>query len=127
MFVLLGVFSGLAGTLAVIGLYGVLSYSVAQRTKEMGIRAALGAAPGMLMRFVLGQGMGLAAVGIVAGLGVAAIVVRLLEKMIYEVSVYDAGTFTTSVLLLVLASLLATYLPARRASRVDPMIALRAE
>jgi predicted permease len=127
LFVLMGIFAGLAGTLAVIGLYGVLSYLVAERTKEIGIRAALGADAAKVIRLMLGQGMALAAIGIAAGLGVAAVAVRPLEKVMYGISVYDALTLASAVALLGLASFAATYLPARRASRVDPVIALRVD
>ena len=126
-FVMLGVFACLAGALASIGLYGVLAHIVAIRTRELGIRVALGADPGRVTQLVLGQGLALAAVGVAIGLVVSIGVVRTLRTLVYGTSIYDPWTFAAAAILLVTVSALASYLPARRASRVDPMIALRAE
>jgi len=126
-FVLLGSFAALAGVLAVLGLYGVLANLVADRTREIGIRVALGADPRRVAGLVLGQGATLAGVGVVLGLGGSAIAVRTIRSLMYDTSVYDPWTFAAGAALLVAVSLVASYVPARRASRVDPVIALRAE
>lgn len=125
--ILLGLFALLAGVLAVVGLYGVLSYLVTEQTREIGIRAALGADEGRVVRFVLGHGAALAGVGIFCGLGIALFAARAMDKLVYDISVYDTTTFVAGTLLLALVSLLASYLPARRASKVDPIVALRVE
>jgi len=126
-FVLLGSFAALAGVLAVLGLYGVLANLVADRTREIGIRVALGADPRRVAGLVLGQGAALAGVGVLLGLGGSAIAVRALRSLMYATNVYDPWTFAAGAALLVAVSLIASYVPARRASRVDPVIALRAE
>jgi putative ABC transport system permease protein len=125
--ILLAVFGGLALLLASIGLYGVMSFAVARRTRELGIRIALGARPGDVFRMVLRQGMTLVIAGLVLGVVVAAAVTRLLASFLYGVSTTDAFTFTAIPVLLTLVALLACYLPARRATRVEPLIALRYE
>ena len=125
--ILLAVFGGLALLLASIGLYGVMSFAVSRRTREMGIRVALGARPGDVFRLVLRQGMMLVVVGLVLGLVVAAIVTRLLASFLYGVSTTDPFTFVAIPVLLMLVALLACYLPARRATKVEPLIALRYE
>jgi len=124
---LLAVFGGLALLLASIGLYGVMSFAVARRTRELGIRVALGARPGDVFRLVLRQGMTLVIAGLVLGVGVAAAVTRLLAAFLYGVSTTDALTFTAIPVLLTMVALLACYLPARRATKVEPLIALRYE
>jgi len=126
-FVLLAIFAALALLLAVIGLYGVLANLVADRAREIGIRVALGANPGRVTRLVLAQGAVLATIGIGLGIAGSVIAARSVRSLVYDMSVYDPWTFVAGASLLALVSLLAAYIPARRASRVDPVIALRAE
>ncbi|HYW46920.1 MAG TPA: FtsX-like permease family protein [Bryobacteraceae bacterium] len=120
---LLGVFAGLAVLLAMAGVYGVMAYVVGQRANEIGLRMALGAAPGDVMR----QGLGLAAIGLALGLTGAAAATRLLGKMMFEVKPGDPMTYAAVAGLLGAVALAASYIPARRAMRVDPVIALRQE
>ena len=124
---LLSGFAVLALLMAAIGLYGVLSYSVSQRMHEMGLRMALGANARDLMRLVVGQGIRVVLTGIVAGLLASFAATRLLAGMLFEVSPLDPFTFATMAVVLVAAALLASFVPARRATRVDPMVALRYE
>lgn len=124
---LLGLFAALAVTLSLIGLYAVVSYSVAERIREMGVRLALGAQPSNLVALVLGEGLRLAAAGVVLGLVAALVVTRFLEALLFGVNARDPYTFIGVPLLLLSAALLGCLIPARRAMRVDPMIALRAE
>jgi putative ABC transport system permease protein len=124
---LFSAFAGLALLLASVGIYGVLAYSVSQRTREIGIRIALGATGGDVARLVLRQGLLLASAGVVIGAGAAFALTRWMESLIYGVSPTDPVTFTSVALLLVGIALLASYVPARRAVRVDPMQSLRAE
>ena len=124
---LLGVFAAMALAMAVIGLYGVISYAVTQRTQEVGIRMALGAQPREVLRLVIGQGMQLAGIGAAAGLAVSLIFSRVLKNQLFRVSAFDPLTFSGTALVLIAAALAACYIPARRATRVDPMDALRHE
>jgi len=124
---LLTVFAALALILATVGIYGVMAYSVTQRTHEMGLRMALGARASDVLGLVVGQGMLLAGVGVALGLAGAFAMTRVLEKFLWGVRPTDAFTFTVVSLLLLAVALLASYLPARRATHVDPMLALRYE
>jgi putative ABC transport system permease protein len=113
--------------LTIVGVYGVVSYGASQRTRELGIRLALGARPRTLLGLVLRQGVGLVVAGICIGLAGAALVTRALSRLFFLVGGMEAGTFAAVTLLLSGIALVACYLPARRAMRVDPMIALRHE
>ena len=120
-------FAILALVLACIGLYGLLSYEVARRTRELGIRMALGAQERDLMRLVVRRGLLLAIAGAVIGIGASMAVTRLMASMLYSVRPNDPATFAGVSLLLVLVALAACLIPARRAMRIDPMVALREE
>jgi len=123
--ILLGSFSGVALLLALIGIYGVIAYSVAQRTQEMGIRRALGAQQSDILRLVVGQGFRLALVGVALGIAGAWGLTRLLGTLLFHVSATDPATFVAVAVLFLLVALAASYLPARRATGIDPMAALR--
>jgi len=125
--ILLGVFAGAALLLAGVGIYGVVSYSVSQRTQEIGIRIAVGAARRDVLRLVVGQGARAALLGIAVGVAAALALTRLMASLLFGVSAADPLTFMSVALLLTLVALAASYIPARRAMRVDPMVALRHE
>ena len=124
---LLGLFAALALVLSAIGIYGVMSYSVTQRVSEMGIRMALGAQPNQVFSLVTGQGLRLALAGVVLGVAASLALTRVLGSFLYEVSAFDPITFLAVAALLVGVGFLASYVPARRATSVDPLVALRHE
>jgi putative ABC transport system permease protein len=124
---LLSLFAGIALVLAIVGIYGVMSYSVTQRTHEIGIRMAIGARPRDVFKMILGQGMKLALIGVVVGLGIAFALTRLMETMLFGVEPTDKLTFAAISIMLITVALLACYLPGRRATKVEPTISLRYE
>jgi ABC-type antimicrobial peptide transport system permease subunit len=121
------VFAALALALTVIGLYGVISYLVNQRTQEIGIRMALGAQVRHIMQLILKHGVVLVSLGVVIGLVAAILLTRLMSHMLYGITATDPATFSAIALLLTFVALVACYLPARRAAQVDPVVALRSE
>jgi putative ABC transport system permease protein len=124
---LIGIFAALALLLAAVGIYGVMSYSVTQRTNEIGIRVTLGAQPNDVFRTVVGEGLRYALLGVAIGVAAGLALTRLLASFLYGISAYDPATFIAVAVLLVAVSAAASFFPARRATRVDPIIALRYE
>jgi ABC-type antimicrobial peptide transport system permease subunit len=124
---LVGVFAATALLLAIAGLYGVIAYSISRRTNEIGLRMALGATPANVLQLVLKQGMLVATVGVVVGIVASLAVMRTIRSMLFGLTATDPTTFLGVAVLLFLVALLACYIPARRAAKVDPMVALRYE
>jgi putative ABC transport system permease protein len=125
--ILLAIFSGLALALAVVGIYGVLAYSVAERRQELGIRLALGAGKSDILRMIVRQGLALTAIGVALGLAAAFALARVMSSLLYKIGAYDLPTFALAPLTFLAIAFLASYLPARRATQVDPIEALRNE
>jgi ABC-type antimicrobial peptide transport system permease subunit len=127
MMVLLGVFAGVALLLATVGIYGAVAYTVEQRTSEIGVRMALGAERGRILRMILSETLTLVLLGITIGLPIAWVAARILGHQLYGLSPHDPLTIVGSSAAILAITLLAGFLPARRASKVEPMIALRSE
>jgi putative ABC transport system permease protein len=124
---LLALFATIALFLAAVGLYGVVAYTIGQRTREIGLRMAIGAQRRDIVRMVIGGGMKLAAIGIAIGLVAAIALARLVESMLFDVTPLDPTSYTATAILLLAIAALACYVPARRAMRVDPMVTLQRE
>jgi putative ABC transport system permease protein len=125
--IVMAFFAGAAFLLAAVGLYGILAYSVQQRTREIGVRVALGAGRGEIFRLIVGNGMVLALVGLVIGVPTALAATRMMSGVLTGVTSTDPLTYVAVVAMLTACAFLASYLPARRATRVDPLVALRTE
>jgi putative ABC transport system permease protein len=126
-FFLISIFSGTALCLAAMGLYGVIAHSVTQRTREIGVRTALGATYGSILSMIIRKGIMKALVGLSLGVASAIVLARLLSSMLFNVTAYDPLSIALVVSILLLTALLASYFPARRAARIDPIAALRTE
>jgi putative ABC transport system permease protein len=124
---LLGILAALALTLSCVGIYGVISYLVGQRTQEIGVRMALGAKRSDVLRLVLGQGSRMALCGIFVGVSLSLGLTRLLSHLLFGVTAYDPLTYTGVAFVLIAVAVAASYVPARRATRIDPVVALRYE
>jgi putative ABC transport system permease protein len=124
---LLGIFAAVSLVLSSIGIYGVMSYSVLQRTHEIGLRMALGAQKSDMLKLIVGQGMVLTLIGVAVGLGAAYAATRVLSSLLFQIRFTDVMTYALSALLLAVIALLASFFPARKAMKVDPIIALRYE
>jgi ABC-type antimicrobial peptide transport system permease subunit len=122
---LLGIFGGLGFILALVGVYGVMSYLVSQQTREIGIRMALGAAPNGILRLVIAHGLKLTLAGVAIGLGTSLVLTRFISSLLFGISPTDPLTFADVAIALTLVAVAACWIPARRAMTVDPMIALR--
>ena len=125
--VLLGLFGAMGLVLGALGIYGVLAYLVTQRTREIGVRVALGARPGAVRRMVVGRGLRLAGAGVVVGIGAALVLTRVMQGVLYGVTPTDPFTFAAVAAALLCVAGIASWVPARRATKVDPLVALRAE
>jgi len=124
---LFAIFAAVALVIATVGMYGVLSYAVGQRTREIGVRMALGAQGGDVLRLVVGQGMRMTLIGALLGLAAALALTRVMKSLLFNVSPTDLATFVSITSLLVVVAFLASYIPARRATKLDPLMSLRHE
>jgi putative ABC transport system permease protein len=125
--VLLTAFAGVALVLAAVGLYGVIAYAVGQRTTELGVRVALGASGGRISRMIIGEGLAMSMIGVVVGLVASAGLTRVLGSLLFGVQPSDPATFIAVAAALVIVAITASYLPARRAARADPLVAMRGD